>query len=105
MCFCCNFEKLQYVTPTGRSDIVTFGDENQREIVSLVDHNRLLTAVLARHYLQNSCENQIFKDIYIKTQILHFIRHLLGSNRKRCLSRLIGLGHKMNVILIMAGGF
>ena len=37
--------------------------------------------------------------------MLKFIRHLLGSNRKRCLSRLIGLGHKMGVILIMAGGF
>ena len=37
--------------------------------------------------------------------MLNFIRHLLSSNRKRCLSRLIGLGHNMGVILIMAGGF
>ena len=34
--------------------------------------------------------------------MLNIIKHLLGSNRKRCLSRLIGLGHKMCVILIMA---
>ena len=35
--------------------------------------------------------------------MLNFIRHLLGSNRKRCLSRLIVLGYNMGVILIMAG--
>ena len=51
----------------GRSDIVIFGDENQWGVVSIFDRNRLLTAVLARHYLQISRENQIFNDIYIKT--------------------------------------
>ena len=48
------------------SDIVTFGDENQWGIVSIFDRNRLLTAVLARRYLQISRENQILNEIYIK---------------------------------------
>ena len=52
------------------SDIATFGDENQMGIVSLFDFNRLLTAVLARHYLQISRENQILNDIYIKNIIV-----------------------------------
>ena len=86
------------------SDIVTFGDENQYGIVSIFNFNRLLTAVLARHYLQMSRENQILNNSYIKTQTLNFIRHLLGLDRKRCLSRLIGLGHKICVIWIMAVG-
>jgi len=37
--------------------------------------------------------------------MFNFVLYLLGSTRKRCLSRLMLSGHKMFVILIMVGGF